>query len=62
MGLAQAPPAVFEEAKNMKVAGIKPERAKQLKHFQKIGFMGEECKTVPRWAVNEQSLEMVIKL
>lgn len=61
MGLAQAPPAVYEEANDMKVAGIKPERAKQLKHFQKIGYMGEECKTVPRWAVNEEALEKVIQ-
>ena len=56
MGLACAPPEVYEEAELMKKAGIKPERAKQLKHFQKIGFIGEDFKTVPRWAVNEQAL------
>ena len=61
MNAMQAPPAVISEAARLKAGGVSAHRAKGHKHFKNVGYMGQEFKELPRWAVSKDALKKVIE-
>lgn len=55
-----APKSVTEEAKRKVQDGAKSDRYKGLKHFNKVGYMGNDLKEVPRWACSDEAILKVI--
>lgn len=61
MGLNMAPAAVYHEAERQKEEGQQAQRAKGLKHFKQVGYMGRDFKEVPRWAASQDALREVMQ-
>ena len=60
MNMMRTPISIFEEAQLLKEQGVKSTRTKGFKHFNQVGYMGQDYKEVPRWAVSKDGLNKVI--
>lgn len=48
-------------AKQAKAAGVKSKRDKDFKHFTDVGYIGQDDRPIPRWAVDQNKLKEVLK-
>mmetsp|Transcript_11432 Transcript_11432/g.15388 ORF Transcript_11432/g.15388 Transcript_11432/m.15388 type:complete len:87 (+) Transcript_11432:508-768(+) len=60
LSFSQLPKSVIKDAHRKKAEGVRPQRSKGLKHFRKVGYVGDEMKKVPRWVIGD-GLAKVIK-
>ena len=59
-GSSKVPQSVMRNAAEEKAAGVKAQRDKGFKHFNKVGYINGGQKEVPRWAVNGDALKKVL--
>ena len=46
-------------AKKAKEEGMKSKRDRNFKHFTQVAYQGDDNKSVPRWAIDQQKLRLI---